>query len=171
MTQTGSTPETRERFEAFLTSHGYRVAPFTIEDSDYIFALVYDDAVRREDGRTAERVLSAYLEHQTRMFEWFEQLSRETFGREIPQILLIHVNRLNGDSLAEAVDAMTRRGYRFVSLEAALGDPAYRTPDGYVGPFGPSWLHRWRVSLGMPNRLRDEPDPPRWVLDAFQRLQ
>ena len=26
-----------------------------------------------------------------------------------------------------------RRGYTFVSLEHALGDPAYQLPDGYVG--------------------------------------
>lgn len=171
MTQTGATQDTRDRFESFLAAHGYRVAPFTIEDADYMFALVYEDAVRRGDTEAAGRVRAAYRTHQTRMFEWFEHLSRETFGREIAQILLVHVNRLNGDVLPEALEAMVRRGYRFVSLDAALADPAYLTPDGYVGRFGPSWLHRWRVALGQPNRLPDEPDPPGWVIEAYERLQ
>jgi hypothetical protein len=51
-----------------------------------------------------------------------------------------------------------------------LRDSAYHTPDRYVGRFGPSWLHRWRVGLGLPSRLRDEPDPPQWVLDRYQKL-
>jgi len=171
MTQTGPTLATRDRVEKFLATHGYRVAPFTIEDSDYMFALIYDDAVGREDIEGVERIRDAYLAHQARMVEWFEQLSRETFGREIAQVLLIHVNRLNGDVLPEAIEAMTRGGYRFVPLETALSDPAYLTPDGYVGRFGPSWLHRWRVALGLSNRLRDEPEPPEWVVEAYQRLQ
>ena len=48
---------------------------------------------------------------------------------------------------------------------------AYRTPDGFIGAYGPSWLHRWRISLEMPNRLRDEPDPPVWIQEAYARLQ
>jgi peptidoglycan-N-acetylglucosamine deacetylase len=50
-------------------------------------------------------------------------------------------------------------------LTEALRDPAYRLPDDYVGRVGPSWLHRWRVAKRLPSRLRDEPDPPTWVLD------
>ena len=36
--------------------------------------------------------------------------------------------------------------------------------------FGLSWFHRWRRALGLPNRLRDEPDPPRWVLERYDAL-
>jgi hypothetical protein len=63
------------------------------------------------------------------------------------------------------------RGYRFVTLDEALKGDAYRTPDGYVGRFGPSWLHRWRIALGKPDRLRDEGDPPAWVVETFNRIQ
>jgi peptidoglycan/xylan/chitin deacetylase (PgdA/CDA1 family) len=171
MTQTGPTREVRDGFERFLAEHGYRIAPFTIEDADYIFARVYDVALEAGDVEQAARIRHAYLEHQTSKFVFFEQLSIDTFGREIPQILLVHVNRLNADVAAESYQRMTARGYRFVSLEVALNDEAYRTPDGYVGRFGPSWLHRWRVGLGKPNRLPEEGDPPAWVIEAFERIQ
>lgn len=171
MTQTGPTAEVKARIDAFLAGHGYRTAPFTIEDSDYIYALVYDDAVARGDTELADRTAAAYLDYQSRMFDWFEQLSRETFDREIPQILLIHVNRLHARTLADEVAAMQVRGYRFVSLDTAMADPAYGTPDGFIGTYGPSWFHRWRITLDQPNRLRDEPDPPGWVMEAYQRLQ
>lgn len=171
MTQTGPTEDIRQRINAFLVTQGYRVAPFTIEDADYVFALIYDDAVARGDAELADRTAAAYLEHQARMFDWFEELSRDTFDREIPQILLIHVNRLHARTLADEVAAIQARGYRFVSLDEAMTDAAYRTRDGFVGNYGPSWFHRWRLALDMPDRLRDEPDPPAWVMEAFERLQ
>ncbi|HKQ97917.1 MAG TPA: polysaccharide deacetylase, partial [Candidatus Polarisedimenticolia bacterium] len=52
-------------------------------------------------------------------------------------------------------------------LEEALADPAWSLPDDYVGPNGPSWLHRIAVARGAPSRMKDEPDPPGWVLEAW----
>jgi hypothetical protein len=57
-----------------------------------------------------------------------------------------------------------RRGYRFITVDEALRDPAYALPDGYVGPMGISWIHRWGVAKGMPVVL--EPDEPAWVAKA-----
>ncbi len=63
------------------------------------------------------------------------------------------------------------RGYRFVSLEKALEDEAWRTPDLFVGTNGPSWLHRFSLALDRPMRLKDEPDPPDWVIEAYRALR
>src|SRR3954451_23269875 len=87
-THTGPTPEIRQAFERFLADRGYRVAPFTIEYADFAFAAVYDDALARSDRSTADEVRRLYLAYFDRMCAWFEVLSRDTFGREIPQILL-----------------------------------------------------------------------------------
>jgi len=170
-TNTGPTKEVKESFEAFLLSRGYANAPFTVEHADYAYNVLWLDARRRGDAETAQRIRQAYLEHLDRAFAFFEGLSRDTFGREIPQILLIHANEINADCLDEMLDRLEARGYAFVSLDEALRDPAYRTPDEYVGRNGPSWLHRWRVGLGKPSRQRDEPDPPDWALQAYQKLQ
>ena len=43
---------------------------------------------------------------------------------------------------------MQARGYRFISLEEALQDPAYRLPDEYTGESGLSWLQRWWITQG-----------------------
>lgn len=170
-TQTGPTPEVKQRFERFLERHGYRIAPFTVEHADYIYARLYDDAMDRADATQARRVREAYLEHLDVMFGWFEQLSREAFGRDIAQIFLLHVNALNAEVMPEMLERLARRGYRTVPLDEALRDPAYATADQYVGPNGPSWLHRWRVSQGLPPRLREEPDPPAWVLEAWAKIR
>jgi len=169
-TATGPTPEVKAAFEGFLQARGYVIAPFTVENADYMFQTLYADARSRGDAPGAARVRTAYLGHTEAVLAFCEGLSREMFGREIAQILLLHDNELNADALATLLDRLAARGYGFVSLDTALGDEAFRTPDRFVGNFGPSWLHRWRVALGLPSRMRDEPDPPQWVLDGYKAL-
>lgn len=167
-TSTGPNKEVKDAFEKFLHERGYKVAPFTIEDSDYIFNRLYVDARRDKDTELMERLRKTYLDYNDAQFEFFERLSSEMFGREIRQILLIHANDINADCLDQMLKRLKARGYRFVTLDHALEDKAYQTKDDYIGPNGPSWLHRWTVSMGLKMKLTEEPDPPRWVLDLFK---
>jgi hypothetical protein len=130
--------------------------------------LVYADALNHGDGKQAAAIGTAYLSYFEQMCSWFETLSRDTFSREVPQVLLTHVNRLNADKLPDLRAILRKRGYRFVTLEEALGDDAYHTPDAFVGRNGPSWLHRWRVSKGLPPRLSEEPDPPAKIHEMWK---
>lgn len=170
-TQTGPTLEDRQAFEAFLARHGYAVAPFSVETSDYVFDALRRDARARKDADGAARLRAAYVEHSAAVVTFMQALADETFGRPIPQVLLIHASATNAEALGAVLSGLEAGGYRFVPLSEALADPAWQSPDGYVGRFGPSWLHRFRLGKGLPSRLRDEPDPPRWVLDAYQALQ
>lgn len=167
-TSTGANKEVKEAFEKFLSERGYKVAPFTIENSDYIFNRLYVDAKRDKDIALMERLRKAYLELNDTQFEFFERISHEMFGREISQILLIHANDLNADCLDQMLKRLEARGYRFVTLDQALEDKAYLTKDDYIGLHGPSWLHRWTVSMGLKMKLNEEPDPPKWVLAMFK---
>lgn len=162
-THTGPTKEIKDRLNAFLTRQGFTVAPFTVEHVDYMFSDRYRAARHRKDDALAKKIGDAYLAHLDTMLGFFEGLSRETFGREIAQILLVHVNDINADYLPAMLGKMAARGYAFVSLKDATQDAAYKTADEYVGTSGPSWLHRWRVAKGLPPKLVEEPDPPKWV--------
>jgi peptidoglycan/xylan/chitin deacetylase (PgdA/CDA1 family) len=164
----GLTLEKRRAAEAMLGSHGYSVAPVTIDNSDYLFAAVYADALRRSDLRLATKVREAYIPYMETLFQFFEQRSEEVLGRAIPQVLLLHVNELNARALPELLDMMRRRGYEFVTLEQALSDPVYSEPDTYAGRGGFSWIHHWSMSKGMANK--GEPEPPAWVVDQVERL-
>jgi peptidoglycan/xylan/chitin deacetylase (PgdA/CDA1 family) len=164
-THTGPTQEIKAGLEKFLARRGYRIAPFTIENSDWIFSAAYAKAKRAGDEALAAKLREAYLVYTDSMLDWFETLAKETFGREIPQILLIHSNDLHTDALDALLTRIEGRGYRWVTLAEAMKDAAYASPDEFVGTSGPSWLHRWRVSRNLPPRLRDEPDPPQWVVD------
>jgi hypothetical protein len=59
------------------------------------------------------------------------------------------------------------RGYRFVSLEEALRDPAYGTPDTDTGAEAITWLHRWALSTGRRDKiLPNDPPAPAFVLEG-----
>ncbi|KAA0256414.1 MAG: polysaccharide deacetylase [Acidobacteria bacterium] len=167
MTHTGETAEVRGGLERFLAGRGYRVAPFSIENADYVFDALRAAACRKGDVALAGRLLSAYLDQTLAATLFAEALSVELFGREVPHVLLLHANGLNAEALPAILGGLASRGYRFVPLDEALADPAWSTPDGYVGRSGPSWLHRFAVTLGAPSRMAEEPDPARWVLDLW----
>lgn len=162
-THTGPTQQVKFNLELFLKRKGYRVAPFTIENSDWLFSSVWHEAVQRGDLETATRIRDAYLDFTDIVFGYFERLTLDQFGRDIPQVLLLHANPLNAEVLPDLLQRIRARGYRFISLGDAMADSAYEARDGYVGKFGPSYLHRWAQTRGLPSRQRDEPDPPAWV--------
>jgi peptidoglycan/xylan/chitin deacetylase (PgdA/CDA1 family) len=155
----GPTPEVKAALQRFLDDAGYRVAPVTLDNSDYVYAALYTRPEYRE------RVRREYLPYMESIVEFFETRSVEVAGREFPQILLLHDNQLNADLMPDLLDIFRRRGYRFVSLDEALADEAYRLRDDYAGSGGFSWIHRWSKTKGMP--ARGEPDPPAWVMAAF----
>ena len=170
MTHTGDTQAKKEAIEKFLAAHGYKIAPHTIEDSDYIFNAVYVDALQKHDDALARRLRKAYLDFAIAATKFAERISPKIFGREVAQTLLIHANDINADCLDEMLARFAKRGYRFVSLDEAMSDPAYQTKDTYVAKEGPNWLWRWMNSKGMQVSFKDDPEPPGWVTDLFEKM-
>jgi len=162
---TGTTPEYKRGLSEFLAGRGYTVAPVTVDNGDYIFADAYFKAKKRGDAATAKRVADAYVPYLEGVFEHFERLSVETFGREVRQVLLLHANEINADRFDELAAMLLRRGYRFVALEEALKDPAYAEPDALYKN-GISWLHRWRMAKGLPTKW--EPEVPKFVDELYK---
>ena len=162
---TGLTLETRRSLDEYLSGRGYRVAPVTIDNSEWIFARAYAIALARGDRALAKKIAAAYVPYMEAKTAYFERQSVRLFEREIRQILLLHANMLNADRFAELSRRLRSRGYVFVTLDRALEDPAYATPDTFTGRGGISWLHRWALS-GKGPVLPDEPSAPRFVLDA-----
>ena len=160
--------EKRRAFEAFLAGRGYTIAPVTIDNDEYIYAAGYADALRRGDTAVARRLGDDYLRYMESVFAFIEDVSQRLLGRELPQVLLLHANDLNADRFPALAAMMKARGYRFVTLEEALRDEAYRRPDTYVGQWGLSWLHHWEITEG--RKRSPSPDPPDWVVKAYQAM-
>lgn len=162
--QTGRTLEIKADLDRFLAEHGYTIAPISFDNADYIFSRAYDVAYDRGDKAAMTKVGAAYVPYMEKKLEYWERQSVKLFGREIAQTLLIHANFINSDYFDDLAAMFKRRGYRFVDLETALNDDAYRLPDTYVGPAGISWLHRWARDKGREFIIADEPTVPEFVL-------
>jgi len=167
MTHTGDTREKKEAIEQFLMARGYKVTPHTIENSDFIFNVPYAQALEKGDEALAKRLRDEYLNFTIAATEFAEKISPQVFGREIPQLLIIHANDITADSLDEMLQRFAERGYKFVTLDKVMADPAYQTKDTMVTKFGPTWLWRWTRSKGMDLDFAGDPDPPKWVMDLY----
>ncbi|HEX7329959.1 MAG TPA: polysaccharide deacetylase family protein [Pyrinomonadaceae bacterium] len=167
MTHTGDTREKKEAIENFLVARGYKVTPHTIENSDFIFNVPYGQALDKKDEALAQRLREEYLNFTIAATEFAEKISPQVFGREIPQLLILHVNDITADTLDEMLQRFAARGYKFVTLDTVMADAAYQTKDTYVTKFGPTWLWRWTKSKGMDLDFEGDPDPPKWVMDLY----
>jgi peptidoglycan/xylan/chitin deacetylase (PgdA/CDA1 family) len=157
---TGRTLAARAQVDSLLAARGYRVAPVTLDNSDYAFAAAYDAALGR-DSAEARRIGAEYVAYMERVFAFYEDQSRTIEGREIPQVLLIHASVLNADCFDALARMIERRGYTFASLDAVLADSVYRSADTYVGPGGITWLHRWALTRGLRGSVfAGEPEVP-----------
>ena len=164
---TGRDLETKHGLEAFLEERGYRIAPVTVDNSEWIYGGAYARAYERGDREAMERLAADYVDYMVRMVEFYEGQSRALFGREIPQVLLVHAYMLNANHAGELLDRLEERGYEWIRLDEALEDPAYDEPDTYTGPAGITWLHRWALTRDVDRSMfAGEPTAPDWVREA-----
>ena len=163
----GTDLQTRREAEAFLASRGYRIAPVTMDAWDWMYAGVYEDARKRGDGAMQRQLVDSYLAYTTAVFDYFEKASRDLFGYEPKQILLLHGNWLEAEHIGELIELLRKRGYQFITLDEALGDGAYSSPDEYVGE-GTGWYDHWAITRGRP--LQNTPVFPQWVIDKSHEL-
>ncbi len=158
--ETGPTLTIRRKFEAWLADHGYRVAPVTMENSDWLFAVPYDDAVLRHDRKEAKRIRDAYLAFTARIIPWYQQAARGLLGRSPAFVFLLHASRLNADSIDQIASLLRAEDLHAVTLDKAMADPAYKIADDYAGPDGDEWLTRWARTLGRELPWSSLPEPP-----------
>lgn len=142
MLHEGQTAEQLNAARAVLHSLDYRNAHVTIDNADVALVQPYSANVARGNAARAQAVAAAALAHDLEATRHFEAVARAKAGRDIPQIILLHANAMTAAILDPLLDSLQQRGYRFVSLEAALSDSIYRLATCYVGKQGLSFLYR-----------------------------
>lgn len=163
---TGLSLEIKSELGKFLTGHSYTIAPVSIDNADWIFASAYEKAFAQKDKKLMKQIGKAYVPYLEAKIDYWERQSIKLFNREIKQILLLHANFINSVYFDKIAGMLTKRNYKFVSLENALQDEAYKLPDNFVRRNGISWLHRWALDKGREFILPNEPKVPDFVLKA-----
>jgi peptidoglycan/xylan/chitin deacetylase (PgdA/CDA1 family) len=160
---TGDTPETHEAVAALLARRGYRVATCTTDNEDYEFARAYEVMLARHDEDSARKLRAEYLGYTAVEVDYYDGLHKQVFGREIPQVMLLHANRLNAELIDKLLDLFEQRHYRFVTLDEAQSDAAYSTPE-VVSKFGEMWGYRWAKQRSVKVNGSLEAEPSAWIL-------
>lgn len=162
--QTGRSLEVKSEIKKFLAEHGYTVAPITFDNAEWIFAAAYRKAVDSNKTEMMKRIGSEYIGYMKRKLDYWESQSIALFGRNINHILLIHANTLNAEYYDKLCEMIDESGYKFISLDEALKDEAFKSKDTFIGAGGISWIHRWAVTQGKKKDFfGDEPESSKWI--------
>ena len=167
---TGATLEDKHQFEAWLKGQGYRVAPVTMENSDWLFSPVYDEALRKGDTAKAEAVRKAYVAYTARAVVWYRKAGVDLLGRRPSFVFLLHACRLNADSLGDLARILKDNDLKPVSLESAMRDPVYQRSDDWADQDGDEWLTRWAHLAHKSLDWDGFPDPPADIAAESDKL-
>jgi len=106
----------------YLQQNNYKIAPVTIDSKDFRFnEQLYHVPYRARENYILNTMKGRYLS-----YIWDQTLRAEkrANGQPVKQILLIHANLLNSYLLGDIIHMYKENGYKFVTLTAALENPA-----------------------------------------------
>ncbi|HJS52676.1 MAG TPA: M56 family metallopeptidase, partial [Pyrinomonadaceae bacterium] len=155
---TGKTAEDKAKVEAWLASRGYTSVKYTFDNQEWMYSYAYDMARNDNDVITMKEIRESYLAYISKMFDHVEEYSRDIFGRDIPQTMVLTPSRLVVDTADDFFAMAAKRGYEFITVDEAQGDRAYKTKENFTGDAGISWFERWSMAQGKPLRVEPSVD-------------
>jgi len=143
----GNTPDKKKDVAKRLQKADFVLVPATVLASDFEFNFFMEQASSEPEFQ--ERLKKLYLEHLGWSLDYAEKQSNAVFGRQIPQILGLHLGVATATFLPDLLELLKARGYQWISVPDALKDEAYRTEETYVGPLGLSFIDRVAATRGV----------------------
>lgn len=136
----GANPRAKQKVAGYLQEKGYTVAHVSIPIDDYLFNLGMENLPQPPDSVTFYRLQSEYVDHVLGAIVDADNLSRRLTGHSCRQVLRLRANLLNAWCLDDLLSSIEAMGYRFVTLDKALGDPIYSREESYYGSRGIGYL-------------------------------
>jgi peptidoglycan/xylan/chitin deacetylase (PgdA/CDA1 family) len=166
----GNTKNKADSLDDFLNKHNYLTAPVTIDNEDYLFAVAYKRAKEKKDTALVYQIGQDYIVYMEKKLKYYEMQSRNLFGRNINQILLLHASLLNSDYLDSLIALYKANNYIFVSMDNALEDSAFKTEISTYVNKGLSWIDKWALSAGKKDDFfKDDPTTPDYIKKLSSR--
>lgn len=129
----GGEGERHDGAARWLQSSGYRIADVSISFDDWAYTDTYARCLDKGD---AEAIAAMKLDYDKRIGQALARtraLSQRVYGRMIPQVLLTHLGAWSAATLPDVMARLDAAGARYVTLEQAQSDAAYRTPSPRSG--------------------------------------
>lgn len=135
----GDTQAKRDGVRQWLSSHSYGSGAVTIDASDWF----YDQRLRAwmaaHPGQSPSVFRQPYIRHLLDRARYYAALARQTMGREVDHVMLLHTNTINALFLDDVIAALREAGWSLISPSEAYADSVYeQVPD--VLPAGESLL-------------------------------
>jgi peptidoglycan-N-acetylglucosamine deacetylase len=121
----GNTLVKRDKVRTYLFKHGYRVAQVTTDYFDWAWTDAFTRCTNLHDEPQIAWLKRNIIVSADRHLHESRAVAQLLFKRDIPQILLIHVGVFDAIMLNAILKHWRAEGVRFISLDAALADPAY----------------------------------------------
>jgi peptidoglycan/xylan/chitin deacetylase (PgdA/CDA1 family) len=141
----GDTMAKKQEVRAFLSSRpngqSYRIAQVTVDYADWLFDAAYGRCLKQGRTDRTEWLKQIYLQKATYSFAEAQENAKRLFGRDIPQIFLVHYSSFTAEVLPELLAALKAQGARFITLEQAQSDPVFDTDADIALPHGENFLN------------------------------
>ena len=121
----GKELEKRRAVRTYLKAHGYRIAEVSIDADDWAFSSPLARCAAQQNTAQLEKLRAEFVAVHVDELRRMRALGRTLEGREIRQVLLLHLGVADVDALDELLTAYEREGVKWVSLDRALDDPFY----------------------------------------------
>ncbi len=133
----------QDSIKRFLDDQGYKIAPFTVESSDWKYNKIYRHYLKENKKDSALWIAQSYVDYTMQLFHFFDSVLVAEHGRDVSHIYLCHDNPLNEYCLPIIVEKLRQKDYKVVSYDESLKDSIYHQTNYYHKKYGVSWVYRW----------------------------
>lgn len=138
----GDTEQKLDAMRAYLAESGQRNVPVTLDTQDWLFEEPWVEARRQKNERELARIGEEYQDMMRLEVRAAETTGDALFGRQVPQVLLVHANEVGAAQWDRFFTWLRDRGYRFAAADEVLADPVFSEPHRFVGHVGPGLWDR-----------------------------
>jgi peptidoglycan/xylan/chitin deacetylase (PgdA/CDA1 family) len=121
----GDTLEKRRAVRSYLQAHGYRVAQVSLDFEDYAWNDAYTRCSAKQDSASIVWLRQSYLDTAAEYIRLGRQEQQIAFGREIPNVMLLHATGFTTLMLPQLLDLLRTQGFTLASLQDVEKDSAY----------------------------------------------
>ena len=126
----GDTLDKRHAIRAWLRDHNYRTAQVTLDFEDYAWNDAYVRCSAKQDAASIAWLRQSYLQTAAEYILLGREEERIAFGREIPNVMLLHATAFTTLMLPDLAELLRQQGFQFAALADAEKDSVYaQDPD------------------------------------------
>ncbi len=120
----GKTAEGRDALRALLRQHGYRIAPVTIDTSDWCIDARLVARLKADLHADLAPYRRYWLDHLWDRASYYDGLARTVLGHSLDHTVLLHHRLATALFLDDGLAMFRERGWRLVDANVALATPA-----------------------------------------------